>query len=282
MVLNPDPILQPTACPPRVTPVGLPIPFSTTLASVHLYHPRKWSRIPPKSLWTRSCQPRQFWDLSLRWLPPPIIKISHHQVGPYCLRPQFGENYWALPTPPPPTIQEVMGPILLKQAWLPDPERWEKTRRHNTTCRRHQHLPRHTVQGYPHQLPQIIHLHQVRLWTQNQQGEKKCRRITARGNCIIYPGNVGTKTGSLEKFKLVANSVISLPGAWFSRFEIKSFTSKLIPPTLNTLASKSPTSLKNLFKNIICSSTSMAFGYTCRSAKAYMSYPRLACLPTSF
>ena len=33
------------------------------------------------------------------------------------------------------------------------------------------------------------------------------------GNSIIYPYNVGTKTGYLETVKLVSNSIISCPNA---------------------------------------------------------------------
>ena len=43
--------------------------------------------------------------------------------------------------------------------------------------------------------------------------DKNRMRIIAGGNHIIYPGDVGKKTGSLETVKLVSNSVISYPGA---------------------------------------------------------------------
>ncbi len=36
-----------------------------------------------------------------------------------------------------------------------------------------------------------------------------CTRITIGGNCICYPGNVGTNTASLELLKLLLNSVLS-------------------------------------------------------------------------
>ena len=38
-------------------------------------------------------------------------------------------------------------------------------------------------------------------------------RITIGGNTINYTGDCGTKTGSLETFKLVINSTLSTPGA---------------------------------------------------------------------
>ena len=37
-------------------------------------------------------------------------------------------------------------------------------------------------------------------------------RITINGNCICYPGDVGTPTASLDIFKLVVNSVLSRRG----------------------------------------------------------------------
>lgn len=48
-------------------------------------------------------------------------------------------------------------------------------------------------------------------------------RITIGGNRIIYPGDVGTPTGSLELLKLVINSVLSRPGAKFACFDVKNF-----------------------------------------------------------
>ena len=41
-------------------------------------------------------------------------------------------------------------------------------------------------------------------------------RITIGGNLIIYPGDVGTPTVSLELIKLILNGVLSRPGAKFS------------------------------------------------------------------
>ncbi len=36
-----------------------------------------------------------------------------------------------------------------------------------------------------------------------------CTRITIGGNCICFPGNVGTNTALLELVKLLLNSVLS-------------------------------------------------------------------------
>ena len=48
-------------------------------------------------------------------------------------------------------------------------------------------------------------------------------RITIGGNCITFPGDVGTPTSSLELAKLVFNSILSRPGAKFTTFDICNF-----------------------------------------------------------
>ena len=110
--------------------------------------------------------------------------------------------------------------------------------------------------------------------------EKNRTQITVRGNHIIYPGDVGTKTAPPKTLKLVANSVISCTGARFYRLDII-FTPKPITPTPDMLASNSLTSQNSLSKNIICLSTPMRDGYTSRSTNVSMAYYRLACFPTS-
>ena len=48
-------------------------------------------------------------------------------------------------------------------------------------------------------------------------------RITIGGNCICYPGDVGTKTASFVLVKLVINSVLSQKDAKFVTFDISNF-----------------------------------------------------------
>jgi hypothetical protein len=48
-------------------------------------------------------------------------------------------------------------------------------------------------------------------------------QITIGGNCICYPGNVGTNTASLKLLKLLLNSVLSQKGACFSSIDLKNF-----------------------------------------------------------
>jgi hypothetical protein len=48
-------------------------------------------------------------------------------------------------------------------------------------------------------------------------------RITIAGQNITYPGDVGTKTASLDLIKLILNSVLSRRGAKFVTFDIKNF-----------------------------------------------------------
>ncbi len=56
-----------------------------------------------------------------------------------------------------------------------------------------------------------------------QKADPNRTRITVGGNRISYPGDTGTKTGSVELVKLLINSVLSRPGANFACFDIKNF-----------------------------------------------------------
>ena len=48
-------------------------------------------------------------------------------------------------------------------------------------------------------------------------------RITIGGSIILYPGDVGTNTASLELIKLLFNSILSRKGARFSTIDLKNF-----------------------------------------------------------
>ena len=54
-----------------------------------------------------------------------------------------------------------------------------------------------------------------------QKDDPNRTRITIGGSRIIYPGDVATKTASLELVKLIINSVLSRHGAKFACFDIK-------------------------------------------------------------
>ena len=56
-----------------------------------------------------------------------------------------------------------------------------------------------------------------------QKEDPNRTRITIGGNRICYPGDCGTKTGSLETVKLVINSVLSRPNAKFACYDISNF-----------------------------------------------------------
>ncbi len=56
-----------------------------------------------------------------------------------------------------------------------------------------------------------------------QKDEPNRTRITISGDRIAYPGDTGTKTGSLELVKLQLNDVLSTPQARFAGFDIKDF-----------------------------------------------------------
>jgi hypothetical protein len=56
-----------------------------------------------------------------------------------------------------------------------------------------------------------------------QKADPNRTRITIGGNHICYPGDTGTKTGSIELVKTLLNSVVSRPGARFACFDLKNF-----------------------------------------------------------
>ncbi len=53
--------------------------------------------------------------------------------------------------------------------------------------------------------------------------EKEGTRLTAVGDCINYPDDVGTLTADVTLFKCMVNSIISTPGAHFIMVDIKDF-----------------------------------------------------------
>ena len=56
-----------------------------------------------------------------------------------------------------------------------------------------------------------------------QKTDPNRTRITVTGNCISYPGDVGTPTASLDPVNLILNSVLSRPGARFACFDATKF-----------------------------------------------------------
>jgi len=56
-----------------------------------------------------------------------------------------------------------------------------------------------------------------------QKDDPNRTRITIGGNRICYPGDTGTKTGSLELVKLMLNDVLSTPQARLGCFDISNF-----------------------------------------------------------
>lgn len=55
------------------------------------------------------------------------------------------------------------------------------------------------------------------------KADPNCTCITIGGNRICYPGDTGTKTGSIKMVKLLLNSTISTPDARFACFDISNF-----------------------------------------------------------
>ena len=56
-----------------------------------------------------------------------------------------------------------------------------------------------------------------------QKEDPNLTHITIGGNCICYPGDVGTPMDSLEVFKIIVNSVLSQGGSRYAKFDIKNF-----------------------------------------------------------
>ncbi len=53
--------------------------------------------------------------------------------------------------------------------------------------------------------------------------EQYCTRLTAGGDCINYPDNVGTPTADMTLFKFLMNSIISTTGARCNMVDIMDF-----------------------------------------------------------
>ncbi len=56
-----------------------------------------------------------------------------------------------------------------------------------------------------------------------EKDSPNCTCITIGGNCICYPGDVGTNTAPLKLVKLLLNSVLPWKGARFSSINLKNF-----------------------------------------------------------
>jgi hypothetical protein len=105
-------------------------------------------------------------------------------------------------------------------------------------------------------------------------------RITISGNCICFPGDLGTNTASLKLVKLLLNSVLSCPGARFSSINLKNFYLDTPMPDPKYIRIKLLAFWQNLLKNTICKAAIVTGGSTLRFAKAVMAFPRPAFLPT--
>lgn len=53
--------------------------------------------------------------------------------------------------------------------------------------------------------------------------EPECTRLTAGGDRINYSGDVSMDTANLTMAKLLINSTISTPGAWYACFDLKDY-----------------------------------------------------------
>ena len=68
-----------------------------------------------------------------------------------------------------------------------------------------------TYDNIPHDRQQEVTYTKVVCEVRPQKEDPNHTRITIGGNRIIYPGDCGTKTGSLQLVKILINSVLSRP-----------------------------------------------------------------------
>ena len=106
-------------------------------------------------------------------------------------------------------------------------------------------------------------------------------RIIIGGNCIGYPGDVGTNTTSLELFKLLLNSVIYCKRRTLQLNQPQELLHRYPnarPRSMST--SKSQTSQRNSLRSTSLRVKTTTVGSTLKFAKAAMAFPRPAFWPT--
>ena len=108
-----------------------------------------------------------------------------------------------------------------------------------------------TFENIPHDCQKEICHTSVVCEVRPNKDKPNCTRITVAGNCVSYPGDVATPTGYLELLKLIINSTLSLPGAKFVWFDIKTSTWILLWTAQNMQVSNCHVFPKKLLMNII-------------------------------
>ena len=88
--------------------------------------------------------------------------------------------------------------------------------------------------------------------------------INVAGNCVSYPGDVATPTGSLELLNLIINSTLCRPGARFACFDIKTITWILLWTYHNMQGSNCQLFPKKLLINIIYLIVNITGGFILR------------------
>ena len=106
-------------------------------------------------------------------------------------------------------------------------------------------------------------------------------RITIGGNLICYPGDVGTKTASLNLIKIVLNSVLSIKYSKFVASDISNFYIQTLWTVPNIYPSSSSIFLKTSLTNMTFLTLSEMVGSTSKSTVVSTSSPSQASSPTS-
>jgi hypothetical protein len=110
------------------------------------------------------------------------------------------------------------------------------------------------------------------VWPKKEDPDRT--QFTTGGNCICYPGDVGTNTALLELVKLLLNSVLSWKGPSLAPLTLKTSTLILLCPILNMFASRLPTYLRSSLKSTSLQVASMMDGYISKSARVVMASHR--------
>jgi hypothetical protein len=101
----------------------------------------------------------------------------------------------------------------------------------------------------------------------------ECTCITIKGNCICFPGDVGTNTASLELFKLMLNSVLSRKGARFSTIDLKNFYLDMPMPDPEYVRIKISNIATKFIEEYKLASTDRNSESTLKFAKATTAFP---------
>ena len=104
-----------------------------------------------------------------------------------------------------------------------------------------------------------------------EKDDPNCTGITIGGNCICYPGNVGTNTASLQ--------LVKPKGARFSSINLKNFYLDIPMHDPEYIGIKIPDFQRNSLRGTSLPAGTMMGGITSKSAKGVMDFPKHSSFP---